>query len=1236
MKIQRASLGRIASPGDLYNACTDTFCGTSILRGPVPEPLFEVVPSPLIRCDVKYANSRSERCKHLGLQNELQLSVLGRNLPLSGSADYLAADTYKEGETTVSLVHRNRTVVEKLNMFCEDAKRVLSLENAVEIGATHVVLEVEWGVVSVLALSFRAINEEQKEEFSKTLSKLMLRKLDEEVHKTHVHQKSYAGFPVLENARLEFYTDIALADHQKPQSLEECALLLRSMTAFLNESSKMTKPIVYTLLPLNVLELVLGGTVGMQRTLAVHDESTTNNLVNFLDSMIDKECSLGKFVQKLRQNHQFFNAATIDDISKWIKDVAEKIKCVKLEIGKNMELFRLGEIKITDIETGLECGRSLLEEVDHFFAEFYCVEEKLAYITRMNKLGISVAVDFPAFQELLKNGEYFVFVTNLSLMDKTFLQNADTFEKLCLKNSQKCLIFDNDIHRLEGLENHSILYYIGGLCFEENVCRLDSLLQDSNVVKFGSVIQANGKKPNPRVKVEVVCPKSLCSSGCNKKKREWVCYHCQKAVEYGFNKRFYCDCGEIDPFSASWFCQDDCHGPLYAEFDADALEKELKEIKKCKEFNILLVGETGAGKSTWINSIANYVIHESLRAASLCPLTCLIPSSFAIQTAAQEVRKVQVGESDNETFIEGQSATQKPKTYTFMYNNVLIRLIDVPGVCDTRGPEQDKKNFNLILQELRTITELHAICVLLAPDATRLTLAFQYCISELLTHLHKNAAKNIVFCFTKTRQTFYRAGQTLPILKEYLNEFEKRRKVRILLEKDTMYYFDNEAFRLLCAIRDGVNFTEKEQEAYEESWNISATETARFLNYVLNLEPHLTRDMLSLNEARRIIVTLTGPLANITENINTNLRLLKDSKKEFEELGSSVCDLEARLHIKQVTLDAMEIDYPRTVCASKNCIETRRLPQSGVTTVHYKQTCHERCYLENIEVETYPNPGLKYCWAMRNGRSDTCQVCKCGWDFHLHVKYLQELREITVIDPTTQELLNEKRTRKIKKQDVLAAYDRQIAELEKRHRRITEICANFGAFLDRNSIVPYNDALTQYLEYAIKLADQEAAITNERTRADELRSYLDRYKQELNILKNNLTAGTQNITLEDVMKMKAELYSMNSPDCNIASYLKVMEDAYDKHYSRKDTYFDADGFVIGRTNTKKLSRASRVPCAASTLLTRSLSAGSASSSMYYNNSDVSRMVPFGTILQDQKEDKTDGWWNKFKQTLTGK
>ncbi len=80
-----------------------------------------------------------------------------------------------------------------------------------------------------------------------------------------------------------------------------------------------------------------------------------------------------------------------------------------------------------------------------------------------------------------------------------------------------------------------------------------------------------------------------------------------------------------------------------------------------------------------------------------------------------------------------------------------------------RGIEQDRENFQNILNCISCYEEIHGICVLLKPNNSKLNIMFEFCIKELLTHLHKGAANNIVFLFTNVRNTFYTPGTKMQL-----------------------------------------------------------------------------------------------------------------------------------------------------------------------------------------------------------------------------------------------------------------------------------------------------------------------------------------------------------------------------------------------------------------------------------------------------------------------------------------
>jgi GTP-binding protein EngB required for normal cell division len=279
------------------------------------------------------------------------------------------------------------------------------------------------------------------------------------------------------------------------------------------------------------------------------------------------------------------------------------------------------------------------------------------------------------------------------------------------------------------------------------------------------------------------------------------------------------------------------------------------------DINVLLLGETGVGKSTFINAFVNYLVFNTLQQAEQDKPVVLIPVSFLITTGDQfDEFMVELGDADtNENHKhQGQSVTQQCKSYLFHLNDALrLRLIDTPGMGDTRGVDQDVKNIDHILNYVNSLSHLNAVCLLLKPNASRLDIFFRSCINQLLTYLTPIGYNNIIFCFTNARSTFFAPGNTGPLLRQMLKQ---EYRDDISFQKTNTFCFDSESFRYLAARKCGIEFDDFQKQECINSWTTSVTESIRLLNFIQTRKPYYSDEWQSPRKVALEITLLARPL----------------------------------------------------------------------------------------------------------------------------------------------------------------------------------------------------------------------------------------------------------------------------------------------------------------------------------------------------------------------------------------
>ena len=333
--------------------------------------------------------------------------------------------------------------------------------------------------------------------------------------------------------------------------------------------------------------------------------------------------------------------------------------------------------------------------------------------------------------------------------------------------------------------------------------------------------------------------------------------------------------------------------------------------------NILLVGESGVGKSTFINALVNYLAFDSFEEVRSKSPTVLISISFLITTGdhfeEHIVKLVDFDHSNNEDFDHpGQSVTQQCRSYVFPFRHSKdkkIRIIDTPGFGDTRGLAQDDLNIEHILRYIHQLSHLNAICFLLKPNCSQLNMFFRSCLMQLFSLLGPNAQQNIIFCFTSARSTFYTPGDTALPLRNMLRSLPMR---DIQFKKDNTFCFDDASFRHLVALQNGIIFTDVDRQEYEKSWTYAVNESHRLLEYISMKLPvyHMQNADQSIKAAQLQIDLLISPILETMRNLLRNLILATNDKTKNQSIimSSKSLDYTAGRCLSCPLVDPVKID----------------------------------------------------------------------------------------------------------------------------------------------------------------------------------------------------------------------------------------------------------------------------------------------------------------------------------------
>ncbi|XP_053537622.1 uncharacterized protein LOC124628290 isoform X2 [Ictalurus punctatus] len=362
---------------------------------------------------------------------------------------------------------------------------------------------------------------------------------------------------------------------------------------------------------------------------------------------------------------------------------------------------------------------------------------------------------------------------------------------------------------------------------------------------------------------------------------------------------------------------------------------------------VLMVGETGTGKTTLINAMVNYILGVKFTDKVWFEIT----------------------EEGGDNHMSDQSETQTTTIIVYEIfiqdNPICLTIIDTPDYGDTRGTENDKQiaeNLYKLFHNDTGVKEIDAVCLVVKASENRLSDRQQYIFDAVLSLFGKNIENTIVIFITHSAglppdnalNAIKKAG--IPCRKNEENEPEH-------------FLFNN------CQ-------AEKRNPTYNRVLQTAWEQTEDSLNVFFS----------SLKEENRKSLEQTESVLKESKRLEACISNLKDRIDFVERKREELTQIQKALEENQEKIKRNEnFTFTVTKCyKEKVSIENAsRWDRKATTCSVCKENCHEyNCWCAwNTE----------WCEVMKNGR---CTVCpgKCHYTKHVREdkKYVTHSEEIMV------------------------------------------------------------------------------------------------------------------------------------------------------------------------------------------------------------------------------------------------
>ncbi|XP_048039558.1 uncharacterized protein si:dkey-201l21.4 isoform X2 [Megalobrama amblycephala] len=350
---------------------------------------------------------------------------------------------------------------------------------------------------------------------------------------------------------------------------------------------------------------------------------------------------------------------------------------------------------------------------------------------------------------------------------------------------------------------------------------------------------------------------------------------------------------------------------------------------------ILMVGGTGAGKTTIINTMINYSLGVKFEDQEFYQITEETEKHF--QTSAVTVYEV---------FVEE--------------NSTSLTIIDTPGYGNTEGYEKDREiseYLSRLFSDEDGIHYIDAVCFVMEASENRISERELYIFHSVQSLFGRDIENNIVFLLT------HADGQR--------PKDATIKKAEIPCRRDE----DNEPVHFLFNNQQKEKREEQNEHMYRSAWEMGDESMNGFFTL--------------LEEKNRKSVQMTLDVLKERKQLEACVSNLKDriSENELKTIELTVFQEVIKEHRDMIEkCENLKFNVEKTV-KNKVLIENTSWKNKNATCCSVcKENCHENCWWVK---------DLSWCEVMKNNHCTVCEK-KCHYSIHIreNKKYETETWEV--------------------------------------------------------------------------------------------------------------------------------------------------------------------------------------------------------------------------------------------------